>query len=123
MSFRIKLDENLARAHQAFLTAQGYDVEHVYDEQLSGASDREVWLHAQAEQRFFITLDLDFSDVRLYAPGTHSGILLLRPPTNSRESVMRILEKVCAEYHLSMFSGCLVVADERRTRVRRPAGT
>lgn len=46
MSFRIKLDENLARSHQAFLTALGYDVEHVYDEQLSGAPDREAWLRA-----------------------------------------------------------------------------
>jgi hypothetical protein len=31
-----------------------------------------------AEGRLFVTLDLDFSDVRRYKPGTHPGIFLIR---------------------------------------------
>jgi hypothetical protein len=31
-----------------------------------------------AEGRLFVTLDLDFSDVRRYKPGTHPDILLIQ---------------------------------------------
>ncbi len=32
----------------------------------------------QTEERFLITQDLDFSDMRRYGPGTHAGLLLVR---------------------------------------------
>jgi len=51
----------------------------VFDQSLSGIVDAELWVHVKREGRFLITLDLGFSDVRRYAPGTHPGILLLRP--------------------------------------------
>src|SRR5687768_11681303 len=33
---------------------------------------------AQSAARFLVTQDLDFSDVRKFAPGTHAGIMLVR---------------------------------------------
>ena len=67
--FRVKLDENLSQSHVDLLNAVGYCAEHVTDEGLSGADDPVVWQHAVAEGRFFITLDLDFADVRRFPPG------------------------------------------------------
>jgi len=72
----IKLDENMSVAHAEFLRQRGYDCDRVTDEGLSGADDEIVWQQACAEGRFFITLDLDFSDVRRFPPGTHPGILM-----------------------------------------------
>ncbi|MBW4601032.1 MAG: DUF5615 family PIN-like protein [Calothrix sp. FI2-JRJ7] len=116
----IKLDENMAQAHVEFLQQAGYDADKVTSEGLSGAEDNVVWQRVCAEGRFFITLDLDFSDVRRFIPGTHPGILLLRSRNRSRQTVLEILGRVVNEQSLENLRGCLVVADEIQTRIRRP---
>ena len=73
MSFAVKLDENLGRSHVALLQRAGYKADRVYDEAMSGAEDSVVWERVCAEGRFLITLDLDFSDVRRYPPGSPRG--------------------------------------------------
>ena len=75
---KIKLDENLPARLVAVLTGLGHNVDSVRTEQLTGRADPDVWSAAQAAQRFLITQDLDFSDVRRYTPGTHAGLLLVR---------------------------------------------
>lgn len=70
--------------------------------------------------RFFITLDLDFSDVRRFPPGSHGGLLLLKVASKGQLAVSSVLERVLREHRLEDLRGCLVVADERRTRLRRP---
>ncbi|MHB0874980.1 MAG: DUF5615 family PIN-like protein [Anaerolineae bacterium] len=120
---RIKLDENLARAHADLLRAAGCDTERVYEEGLSGETDDVVWQHAIAEGRLLITLDLDFSDVRRFRPGTHPGILLLRPRSRGRQAVLDVLARVLREHTLERLSGCLAVADEKSTRIRSSEGT
>ncbi|MCB1033575.1 MAG: DUF5615 family PIN-like protein [Acidobacteria bacterium] len=116
----VKLDENLGRSHREFLETHGYHVDTVREEGLSGAPDAELWDRVVQEGRFFITLDLDFSDVRKFRPGTHPGILLLRPSRNSRRAVQRVLGRVVLGRSLKELEGCLAVADDRKTRVRRP---
>lgn len=116
----IKLDENLGEIHAEHLRRAGYAVDRVYDEGLSGATDEQVWQRACSEGRLFITLDLDFSDVRRFPPGTHPGILLLRVRTRGRQAVLDVLSRVVIECKLDTLVGCLAVADENQTRVRRP---
>ncbi len=116
----VKLDENLGRTHAELLNAAGYSADRVTDEGLSGATDPIVWSRVVGEGRFFITLDLDFSDVRQFPPGSHPGLLLIRPRTNSRDAVSEILERVIREYPLETLQSCFVVADAKRTRIRRP---
>jgi predicted nuclease of predicted toxin-antitoxin system len=117
---RVKLDENLVLAHVRFLTQLGHEADRVHDQGLSGAPDDEVWHHVCQEGRFFITLDLDFSDVRSFPPGSHAGILLLRPQSRGKGAVLGVLLRVLEERPLSDLTGCLAVADEIQTRVRRP---
>ena len=116
----VKLDENLGRTPQRLLERRGHDAENVYDEEMSGASDPEVWQAAQAEARLLVTLDTDFADVRQYPPGTHAGVLLLRPRSRSREAATALLERVLDLHPLDMLRGCLAVATEAHIRVRRP---
>ena len=116
---RIKIDENLAAAHKRLLAAAGHDVQDVHDEDASGVVDAELWRRVSEEQRFLITLDHDFSDVRAYPPGSHAGILLVRTNHPSGRTVATILQRLIGE-GLDRLAGCLAVADEVRTRVRRP---
>jgi len=56
----------------------------VLDENLGGRDDDTVWAAAQAEQRFLVTQDLDFSDARRFVPGTHAGVLIVRLPDSEQ---------------------------------------
>ena len=116
----VKLHENLGSSQAELLGKAGYSAERVTEEGLSGAEDRKVWDRVVAEGRFFITLDLDFSDVREFAPGTHPGLLLLRPRNRGRDAVIEILQRVIHDYPLVTLKGCFVVADVNQTRIRRP---
>ncbi len=120
---RIKLDENLGRPHVSLFRDHGYEVDRVFDEGISGIEDSELWRHVRRERRFLITLDLGFSDARRHRPGSHPGILLLRPRSKGRGSVLRVLKRVLVEQSLESLEGCLAVADESRTRVRRSRGS
>lgn len=75
---KIKLDENLPLRLASLLKGLGHDVHTLHDGSLLGHSDRVVWEATQKESRFLITQDLDFSDLREFAPGSHHGILLVR---------------------------------------------
>lgn len=116
----VTLDENLAQAHVEFLRQVGYNAERIPEAGLSGADDDIVWQRVCGERRFFITLDKDFSDVRRFIPGTHPGILLLRPHSCSRKAVLKILSRVVDEYQLENLRGCFVVANDKTTRIHRP---
>ena len=116
----LKLDENLGRSHVELFRNAGHEADRVHDEGLSGESDSAVWKRVCAEGRFFITLDLDFADIRRYQPGSHHGILLLRARSRSRPAVLQVLQRVLREQQLDSLSGCLAVADETHTRIRRP---
>ena len=72
---KIKLDENIPGGLAGVLQALGHDADSVVDEGLAGYPDLPVWQTAQQAERFFVTQDLDFSDLRQFAPGKHYGIL------------------------------------------------
>ena len=116
---RIKLDENLPVRLAAVLGDLGHDVDTIADENLNGKSDREVWEAAQRETRFLITQDLDFSDVRRFAPGTHCGILLVRLHSPDRQSLILRVAEIVRQEDVSDWQGCFVVVTERKTRVIR----
>jgi predicted nuclease of predicted toxin-antitoxin system len=71
---KIKLDENIAQSAVGRLAALGHDVDTVQQEALTGRPDSEVWAAAQREARFLVTHDLDFSDARLFAAGSHGAL-------------------------------------------------
>ena len=119
-SILVKLDENLGQSHAELLRQAGHSADRVTEEGLSGALDPVVWQRVVTEGRFFITLDLDFADVRQFPPGTHPGLLLIRPRSKSRDAVAEILERVLRDHPLDTLQGCFVVADLNHTRIRRP---
>ena len=117
---RIKLDENVAASAAHRLAALGHDVHTVAEEGLGGRPDGEVWAAAQAEDRFLITQDLDFSDERQFTAGRHAGVLLIRLPDAEQ---WRIADYVAAWFstpEAGAWQRCFVVATPSKVRVRRP---
>ncbi|HWZ42032.1 MAG TPA: DUF5615 family PIN-like protein [Candidatus Saccharimonadales bacterium] len=118
---RIKLDENLPAQIASSLKLLGHDVHTVDEEGLGGSRDEEIWEAAQREQRFLVTQDLDFSDTRRFAPGTHCGILLVRLHSPSRFSLILRIEEIFKNEDVGSWAACFVVATEHKVRVRRPS--
>jgi predicted nuclease of predicted toxin-antitoxin system len=116
---KIKLDENLPRSVAPRLAALGFDVHTVLDEALGGRSDAEVWAAAQAERRFFVTCDLDFSDRRTLAPGSHHGLLIVRLPDAEQWRAADHLVAWFSDPAAPSWEGCLVVATINKVRVVR----
>ena len=117
----IKLDENLPDRLVSALSDFGYHVDTVRSEQLAGRDDADVWSAAQSAGRFLITQDLDFSDLRRYTPGTHAGLLLLRLAKPGRNALLDRVAMLFMTEPVDEWHGCLVVATDRKVRVKRPA--
>ncbi len=119
---KVKLDENLPVGLVETVTALGHDVDTVPMEGLAGHADGAVWSAAQAEGRLLVTQDLDFADVRRFAPGTHAGILLVRLRTPSRSALVERVTALFSSTLIANWAGCFVVATETKVRVISQSG-
>jgi predicted nuclease of predicted toxin-antitoxin system len=117
---KIKLDENLPERLVSRLHALGHDVDTVRAEHLAGSDDTEIWQAAQSVDRFLITQDLDFSDLRRYTPGTHAGLLLVRLAQPGGDALVARVAALFATETVDQWRGCLVVATDHKVRVKRP---
>ncbi|MGA8220526.1 MAG: DUF5615 family PIN-like protein [Candidatus Acidiferrales bacterium] len=117
---KIKLDENLPLLLAARLKTLGHDIHTTHAEGLTGCADREIWEAAQRESRFLITQDLDFSDSRKFAPGSHCGILLVRLRSPNRGTLTERVEWLFQNENVDEWAGCFIVATERKVRVMKP---
>jgi predicted nuclease of predicted toxin-antitoxin system len=117
---KIKLDENMPASLAAALLHLGHDVETIPEEGLAGVPDAVVWSAAQSERRFLVTQDLDFADVRQFAPGSHQGILLVRLRNPDRSALIDRVRTLFDQEPVETWTSCFVVATEHKLRVRRP---
>ncbi len=118
---RIKLDENLPATLVRDLARLGHDLDTVPGEGLKGQSDDVVWVATQGAHRFLITQDLDFSDIRKFAPGSHRGLLLVRLAAPGRRALAERIRRIFETEAVESWEACFVVATDRKIRVRRPA--
>jgi predicted nuclease of predicted toxin-antitoxin system len=117
---KIKLDENLPARLHPILAKLDHDVDTVFQEGLAGRDDLAVWDAAQGAKRFFITQDLDFSDIRRFALGQHQGLMIVRLRDPSRRTLFQRIQAVFQTEDIERWSGCFVVVTDRKIRVRHP---
>lgn len=120
---KIKLDKNLPFRLAALLKNLGHDVHALRDERLLGRADAEIWEATQKESRFLITQDLDISDLRQFAPGSHHGLLLVRLRSPNRRDLIERIVALFQNESVGEWAGCFVVATERKIRVLKPKST
>jgi predicted nuclease of predicted toxin-antitoxin system len=107
---KLKLDENLPETLLVALSALKHDVDNVRQEGLVGQNDPNIWRAAQDEGRFMVTQDLDFSDIRQFAPGTHHGLMLVRLHRPGRLALARRICEVFSTEPVESWQGCFVCA-------------
>jgi predicted nuclease of predicted toxin-antitoxin system len=84
MSSRVKVDEDLPRQVADLFAERGHDAVTVAMQGWQGLVDAALWPWVQQEQRWLITADKGFADLRIYPPGSHTGVLLFQLDKESR---------------------------------------
>lgn len=115
---KFKLDENLPSELREDLRALGHEAETVVDEGLTGAPDSVILARVRSERRVLITMDKGIADVRAYPPGDYSGIVLLRPLSTGRRSVLEFARRHLEAILQNDLEGRLLVVTDRTIRLR-----
>lgn len=117
---RLKLDENLSRHLKAPLETLRHDVTTALEEGLGSRPDSTVAEAAKRENRILLTLDVEFANLKKYPPGYHPGIVLFRPRSLGPLTVNRFIEQFVTSTDLRSLTGCVVIVEPGRVRVRGP---
>ncbi len=115
---KLKLDENIRVDGADVLRNAGFDARTVAEEGMSGASDDDILSTVQQEGRVFITLDLDFSDIRAYPPHDYGGIIVLRPPSQDQLTVRSLVRRLLPLLSSEPVAHRLWVVETNRVRIR-----
>lgn len=118
---RFKIDENLPPDAAELLRRNGHDTDTVLDEALGGSPDSSIAKTCRTEQRILVTLDLDFADILQYPPRDHSGIIVLRPARQDRDTVLAMIPRILELLQTETVSQRLWIVDDSRTRIRGEA--
>jgi predicted nuclease of predicted toxin-antitoxin system len=91
MPLKVTLDEDLPRQAAQLLREHGYDAASVIELGMGGWKDPQLWVAIQKDERFLVTADKGFGDIRVYPPGTHFGILLFTPRRRRDSSCVEVV--------------------------------
>ena len=113
---RFLLDENVPHIFVDALRNAGHEATAIQQVGLSAAPDQAIFEYAQTVKATIISLDLDFSDLRLFPVGNHYGVVVLRlKDLRPSEMATRVVEALANEVSGELF-GSLVVIDRHRSR-------
>ncbi len=113
-----KIDENLPAAVADACRAAQHDVDTVVGEGLGGKADPTVLDAAHREHRALVTLDVGFGDIRTYAPAKFSGIIVLRPQTQTIPDLVALARRMLLFAANADVTGRLWIVEPHRVRVR-----
>ena len=115
---RFKIDENLPIDVADLLLSAGHDALTVFDQRLIGTDDNRILGICHQEERALITLDLDFSDVRSYAPKEYFGLVVLRLQRQDKPYVLETIRRIIPLLEQEQIERRMWIIEENRIRVR-----
>jgi predicted nuclease of predicted toxin-antitoxin system len=115
---KLKVDENLPSECAVLLCNAGFEADTVADERLAGADDSVIASRSQEEGRVLVTLDLDFSNLRMYPPSRHAGIIVLRPKRQDKRTILSLMERIVLTLTNRTPAGELWIVEPDRVRFR-----
>lgn len=117
---RFLVDENLSRQLPELLRANGHEAQHVSELGLASASDPEILERARDDERILISADTDFGTLLAESHAELPSIILIRRTSNRRAfHLANLVEANLPALIEDLESGCVVVFDADRVRVRR----
>lgn len=123
MNLTVILDESIPPQIGDYLRAKrpAWDVRHVRDIGLRGASDQIIFEWARENSAIVFTFDEDFADTRMYPTGSHSGVIRLRVWPTIIEQIEEALGRPLNAVPDESLSRSLIIIDNLKIRIRRVA--
>ena len=119
---KLKLDENLGLESKTILSAFGYDVCTVREQNLCSSSDQNLAAVCKKEQRCLVTLDLDFANPLLFQHSDYFGMAVLRLPNKpSATDLIDTLKTLAQALSTENISGKLWIVQKNKIRLYKPA--
>ncbi len=119
---QFKIDENLPPALAEPFAAAGHDAHTVFEEQLGGAKDEELWARVLAERRVLLTQDLGFADVRVLRNTPHAGVIVFRLAHYTAARLIALATPKLLELGQIDLANRLVVISEHAIRITPTQG-
>jgi len=120
MSIRVKVDEDLPRQVAELFSAWGHNAVTVVMQGWQGLADEALWPRVQQEERWLVTADKGFADLRVYPPGSHVGVLLFRLDEESRRGYLELTQTALDRLSFEELTGSIIVVPHRGIRIRKP---
>lgn len=120
---RLKLDENFDVRLVPVLRNEGFEVDTVRDEGLSGTADERLYQVCRDSRRVFVTLDLDFANPLRFPPEPTEGIIIVRVPRLLLSLIRSTLLAALPEVKSHPPKGALWIVEPGRIRIHEPRGT
>ncbi len=115
---KFKIDENLPSEIKHLLVQAGHDALTVKDQDLTGHPDANLAVVCMAESRTFITIDMDFSDIRAYPPDKYPGIMVIRSDRQDKPTIVDLFRPVLGLLSKEQLDKRLWIIEKERVRVR-----
>jgi predicted nuclease of predicted toxin-antitoxin system len=90
------------------------------DQNLKGCTDEILLRICQEEKRILVTLDLDFSNITLYPPGTYEGIIVFRVKNQSKNTILSLIPMIDKMLDKEKLRGKLWIVEKERIRIHEP---
>lgn len=117
---RFLVDENLSRQLPDLLHAHRHEAEHVAEIGLESAPDPEILDRAREDECVLISADTDFGTLLAESKSRLPSIILIRRTSNRRGlHLVSMIEANLSDLVDDLESGCVVVFDAERVRVRK----
>ena len=116
---RILLDQGLSRSAVESLRQAGWDVVHVYDLDMSQATDCRILDYARLEGRIVVTLDADFHALLAVANESSPSVIRLRREGLRGPDLAKLLVSIWPMIETQVSEGALVTVTEKAIRIRR----
>ncbi len=97
----------------------GHDVFDVKEKGLENLSDPEIFRLAQKERRILVTMDKDFSNILIYPPGEHQGIIVVKLYRLKVADATKLFLDAMNDIKPEDITGNLVIIDRSKTRIRK----
>lgn len=115
---QFKTDENLPVEVADLLVQAGYDAKTVNEQLLQGATDSKLIDICKNENRILVTLDTDFSDIRMYPPEEYTGIVVLRLARQDKPYLIEIFHRIIQLIDREPLNRHLWIVEDSRIRIR-----
>lgn len=115
---RFKVDENLPVEVATLLQQAGHDALTVVDQRLAGEPDTNLAQVCKAEDRILVTLDTDFTNIRMYPPQAYPGIIVLRLRQQDKLNILTVMLRLLPILKVELLSNQLWIVNENRIRIR-----